>query len=186
MKIRNRLYDIWCGMKQRCENKNCRLYPRWGGRGIKILWACYRDFKRDMGPTYQPELQIERIDNNGHYCKENCKWATPVEQANNRRSNVILEFNGQRMSVTLWEKKLGFKKYTIQSRIKHGWTVKRALTTPKIGPMFLTFRGQTLPLRTFAAKFGKDYRRVWQRIKSGWSVETALTCGPYGRKGAVL
>lgn len=79
------LYTVWGSMKQRCEDPDHPRFEDWGGRGIKILWKCYEDFKRDMEPTYRPGLQIERKNNSGHYCKENCTWATPKEQSNNRR-----------------------------------------------------------------------------------------------------
>lgn len=126
------LYIVWCGIKQRCEDVNCRLYPRWGGRGIKVLWSCYEDFKRDMAESYREGLQIERIDNNGHYCKENCKWATAREQAFNRRSNRILEFNGERKPLGIWAEQLGFKYGTLQRRLYVGWPVEAALTTPVV------------------------------------------------------
>lgn len=179
------IYTVWCGIKQRCEDVNCRLYPRWGGRGIKVLWSSYEDFKRDMETTYQPGLQIERIDNNGQYCKENCKWATPTEQANNRRSNVVLEFNGQKMAATLWARKLGIEPAMLRARLKNGWSIQKALTTPKVGPMMIAFRGEILPLRTWANQFNLDYRLIWKRIKSGWNVELALTSGRYGHKARV-
>lgn len=79
------LYIVWCGMKQRCEDRNAPRFEDWGGRGIKVLWKCYEDFKRDMGPSYKPGLEIERVNNDGHYCKENCAWVTDKEQSNNRR-----------------------------------------------------------------------------------------------------
>lgn len=125
-------------MKQRCEDVNCRLYPRWGGRGIKVLWACYEDFKRDMAPSYREGLQIERIDNEGNYSKENCRWATAREQALNRRSNRILEYNGQRKALGLWAEGVGLKYGTLQRRIGLGWSVESALTTPVLRYRALT------------------------------------------------
>jgi hypothetical protein len=124
------LYIVWCGMKQRCEETTYKHYDRWGGRGIRVLWKCYEDFKSDMVLTYRPGLQIERKDNDGHYCKDNCVWATPLEQSLNRRSNVLLEFNGQRLHISQWAKKLGMLRATLEHRIYRGWSVEKALTTP--------------------------------------------------------
>lgn len=124
------LYIVWSGMKQRCYDVNCRLYPRWGGRGIKVLWKCYEDFRADMAPSYREGLQIERINNAGDYCKENCKWATAREQALNRRSNLIVTLNGESKPCRLWADETGIKYETLRRRIHAGWSAQTALTTP--------------------------------------------------------
>ena len=91
------LYSVWHGIKQRCEYKNNNRYKYYGARGIKISqeWQDFMNFYNDMEENYQKGLSIERIDVDGHYCKENCIWADDIQQANNKRNNVIVTINGE-------------------------------------------------------------------------------------------
>lgn len=101
-----RLYKIWQGMKRRCNDKNTACYDRYGGRGIKVCdeWNNSFEpfFKWAMNNGYSEELSLDRIDNNGNYEPNNCKWSTNQEQCNNRRSNIKITIGNATKTLTEW------------------------------------------------------------------------------------
>ena len=125
-------YKIWKGIRTRCFNKEVKSFKNYGGRGITVdeRWSSFEAFFSDMGPRPSPEHSIERINNEGNYGPENCRWANVKEQANNRRSSHFITFNGITLTVTQWGEKLGFRNGTLSRRLMLGWPVEKALTTP--------------------------------------------------------
>lgn len=129
------LYMRWSKMKDRCSNPNAQNYKRYGGRGIRVCddwqnsFATFRDWALSNG--YKEELTLDRIDVNGNYCPENCRWITNGEQQRNRRNNLIVEMGGQKMSLSDWCEKLGIPYVIAYSRIHtYHWSPERALTEP--------------------------------------------------------
>lgn len=126
------IYRVWIRMKQRCYNKKYPAYHWYGARGIEVSkeWHDFSIFYKDIGDKPSPKHTLERIDNNGNYCKENCKWATMKEQSSNRRSNVFIEFNGERKTVSQWAESIGIVHWSMQKRLRK-WPLSRALTERK-------------------------------------------------------
>lgn len=124
-------YWIWRSMRQRCENKNRKDFVNYGGRGIRVCeqWQTFEGFVADMG-TRPDGMTLERVEQSGNYEPGNCKWATPKEQARNRRSSVLLTFQGRTATIAEWSESVGIESKTIGYRIRAGWPAERALTTP--------------------------------------------------------
>jgi len=128
-------YRVWRKMLERCCSPSCYNFDDYGGRGITVCpeWLFFENFYRDMGDRPSRGHSLDRIDNNGNYCKENCRWATKKEQANNRRSSRMLTHNHETKTLTQWAESSGIGAGTIAHRIKSGWPVERALTQPVRG-----------------------------------------------------
>lgn len=125
-----REYSIWCMMLGRCSKPSHSGFPDYGGRGITVCpeWINFEQFWKDMGPRPSPEHSIERIDNNKGYGPSNCCWATQDAQANNKRTNRVIEWHGKRMTVAQWARRLGFPDSRLRQRIARGWNLDQAMT----------------------------------------------------------
>ena len=126
-------YNSWNNFRTRCNNPNHRYYKNYGGRGITYdpRWEVFEVFFTDMGRKPSPDHTLDRIDNSGNYCKENCRWSNRCEQANNTRNNKLLSYEGKTMTYSNWERFLGLKHGVISDRIRlHGWSVHDTLTKP--------------------------------------------------------
>lgn len=129
---KEKFYFLWQAVLRRCRNSHAKEYKYYGGRGIKVCkrWLSYENFCADMRVGYREGLQIDRIDNDGNYEPENCRWVTPKQNSRNRSNNRILEFNGQIMCKSAWSEKLGLRLKIIDKRLRLGWPVSRVLTEP--------------------------------------------------------
>lgn len=125
-------YRVWEAMKRRCANVNDSSYAYYGGRGIRVCAAwnkSFPEFFADMGRR-PPKLTLDRIDNDGDYTPNNCRWATREEQCLNRRSNRWLTVDGERKTITQWSRDLGASDDTVAMRMKNGWSVEDAVSVP--------------------------------------------------------
>ena len=132
-KSRTRIYNVWKQIFQRCENPEAQSYANYGGRGITVdpSWRDFNVFVSDMGEC--PEgMSIERIDNNGPYCKSNCKWATMKTQQNNSRHNRRLKAFGREQTLSQWVDEFKIPRDRVKARLRYGWTLEDALTEPPL------------------------------------------------------
>lgn len=126
-------YSSWMAMIGRCTRPCVSKYENYGGRGIAVCdrWMSFDAFLADMGPKPTRRHSIDRIDSNGNYEPGNCRWATPTEQSSNSRRNTYVVIDGVRMTATEAARRLGVSKTLVFGRVRHGWDIMRALTTPK-------------------------------------------------------
>lgn len=179
---KHRLFPTWVAMMGRCYNTNNAAYNRYGGRGITVCerWHDVRHFIADNEVLAKPSLSIDRRDNDGPYSPANVRWASRREQSNNRRSNVLLTFEGRTQPLFDWAREVGIAPRTLWSRIRTGWPTGEALTTTadktnRRGSL-IAFRGETKTVANWAREVGLPYSVVRTRIyKYGWSVDRALT-----------
>lgn len=130
---KTRLYKIWVEIRRRCNNSKCERYKDYGGRGIKICdewndYSCFKDWVLSHG--YTDELSIDRIDNDGNYEPDNCRWATDIEQANNKRNSRFITYNNQTHTLSEWSRIVGIKQSILWKRLNRGWDLDKALHTP--------------------------------------------------------
>lgn len=126
-------YTTWSEMKKRCENSKHKAYPDYGGRGISfcVRWGSFENFLADMGKRPGEGFSIDRIDPNGNYEPGNCRWASCLEQANNKRTTPMFEYQGRTQSIADWARELGFCYWSLRNRLVNlGWTVEKAFKTP--------------------------------------------------------
>lgn len=129
-------YAIWNGMRARCHNPNNPNFQRYGARGITVCDAWRSDFLmflNDMGRRPSARHTLDRVDNDGNYTPENCRWATLKDQCRNRRSSRFLTANGETKTQAEWSEISGVSQGTLHSRLKSGWSADRAVTTPVRG-----------------------------------------------------
>ena len=135
---RERLYIVWMSMRRRCYEKKNKDYPNYGGRGIKVCdlfqdYGAFRKWAFESG--YDPnanygECTLDRIDANGDYEPQNCRWVSLANQNNNKRDNIKILHNGTTKTASEWERELGYSQGLIRDRIRRGWSTERAITQP--------------------------------------------------------
>ena len=125
-----KICGVWRDMRSRCNRQKDSEYHNYGGRGIIVCerWKNFINFYADMGDPPKG-LTLDRIDNDGNYEPSNCRWATRKAQNNNSRQNVIIEYQGQKHTISQWANKINISYRALYLRLRtHKWSIKRALT----------------------------------------------------------
>lgn len=133
-------YTRWQSMKRRCNNESDKRYKSYGGRGISVSaeWLnSYETFLSDMGLPPTAKHQLDRRDNNGNYCKENCRWVTPTSNARNKSNNRFVEISGESKTLAEWSEISGVKYHTLKRRLNSGMKPELAIINKRIESRYI-------------------------------------------------
>lgn len=167
----NKLRNIWRGMKGRCYREACSGYKNYGKRGIIVCDEWLNNFESfeswALNNGYAEGLTIERIDNNGNYCPENCRWATRLEQANNKRNNVRVTHSGKTQTLSQWARELKKSVSTIKVSYYKGTFPPKDYAHHMRPNELIEYQGKALTISQWAKEFGVSYGTMYQRIYTG-------------------
>jgi len=181
------MYRIWDNMIARCNRESCKSYKNYGGRGIKVdpTWLKYANFHSDMVDTYQDGLTLDRIDNNGNYTKENCRWVDYHTQARNKSNSLFITINGETKIFKDWCDHYGIPTSTAEKRMKQAGKTGEDIFKPVENPnwnsknnLLITINGETKCLAEWAKYYGVPYGRVLSRRRIGWPLDEKLFTTP--------
>lgn len=183
---RHPLFNVWVAMHQRCTNSKCKSYPRYGGRGIRVCdeWTGPEGFSQFIADMGEPPkgMSLDRIDNDGHYCPSNCRWASRSQQQRNRSADVLrlVTIGDETLCLSEWADRFSISIATVRRRIdRYGWDDVMALTTP-INPtgrpsVKYTHNGMTLTLVEWSEVCGIPLKTLQSRMSENWTIERAIS-----------
>lgn len=168
-------------MKSRCYIPTSSNFIHYGGRGIRMCdeWLSNYDAfcEWSLRNGYNNSLSIDRIDNDGNYEPDNCRWVTRVVQQRNTSRNIFLTMNGETKTYSEWCEQYGINLHTFYGRLREGWNEETALKTPSKGKRNLDFEynGVTKSIPQWAKEYGMGATTLKYRLFAGWPIEKALT-----------
>lgn len=185
-----RLYNIWCSMKERCNNPNSQAYKDYGGRGISICKDWQDDYMNfynwSINNGYDKKLTIDRIDVNGNYEPLNCRWATTDEQCNNRRNNIKITYNGKTQTLFQWCEEYGLEYRMILARYHNpnfqNKSIEELLFTPNQKQIFITYNGETHTISEWSKITNIRHNVIFDRWQKGYYEEDILYKGSVPKK----
>ena len=177
----NRLYRIWANMKTRCYNPKFKDWKNYGGKGVSICSEWKDDFNAfrewSIANGYSDELAIDRIDSDGDYSPENCRWTTWKQQANNTNGNRLIEYNGETHTLAEWSAVLGIRYQILINRLDRcGYSIEKAFDIKDLRRQrLITYKGKTMNLREWSDELKIPYYCLRSRLNcSHWTVEQAF------------
>lgn len=191
-----RLNYIYSAMKKRCYDPKCKAYKYYGERGITVCkewldpskmveagtkahnvtkgFIAFKEWAINNG--YRENLTIDRIDVNGNYCPENCRWTTAKEQQNNTRKNLLIAYKGETKTLPQWCEELGINYFRTRNRlfIQH-WSVEKAFEMKENATLKnITYKGKTQSIADWCRELNISPYAIRNRLRRGWSVEEAF------------
>lgn len=185
----SRLYGIWAKMKVRCTKIENKDYDNYGARGISFYkeWESFEPFMEwAMNNGYNEKLTLDRIDVNGDYEPDNCRWITMKEQASNKRTSRYIEVDGVKRTVAEWARIIGVSRQGLRYRLEAGWSIEDIISEKNQGNPrkkkeyspsrvnMLTIKGITKPMLTWAEEIGITYCSLKSRVEKGWDDDKLL------------
>lgn len=175
---KSKLYNVWAGMKRRCYNKNQKSYKDYGAKGIRVCdewFNSYETFKKWAETNgYNEGLEIDRINVEGNYEPNNCRWINKKQNSNNKRNNTLIEINGVTHTIAEWSAISGISQKMISSRLKRGWNKDNLLDEVfshgdgKFSDIHvLDIRGEMLTLHEISNKYNIKYNTLSKRFNKG-------------------
>lgn len=184
------IYRTWRCMLSRCYYVKDKCYNIYGGRGVVVCnrWKdSFENFYADMGDRPSNRHSLDRIDSNGNYCPENCRWATPIEQANNRRNTIRVCIDGVSKSLVDWAEFYGTRLDTIITRIHRGWPLEEAVCgrsrkKRSCHTNRYLVNDEYLSVVEASNRYDMPPQTVRERLNRGWTIQDALTTPVKSRK----
>lgn len=174
------LYKKWQSMRARCENPNNSHYKNYGARGIYVCerWASFEYFFEDMGEPPSSSHSLERIDNNGPYSPDNCRWATDSEQSRNTRRTRLVQFGADVLCAKDLAIRVGLPYKRVQERLRNGFALDEATSScvlQRRDARTIMLDGKEVPLREASNRFGIKISTIAARLERGWDPLRAVT-----------
>ena len=180
------LYRVWAGIKDRTNpnNHNCKdnyrklsvqMCEEWRNDFMAFYnWSIENGYVEEKLPSGRNKLTIDRIDTNGNYCPENCRWATNKEQMNNQTTNKLITYNGETKTLSQWCDTLGLQYSCTNNRLFNGWDIERAFTESSDRKNYYEYKGELLNINQIVERTGLTRTNVWNRITRGWTIERIM------------
>jgi hypothetical protein len=190
------LYKIHSRMKGRCYNKNNQRYKTYGARGIKVCdewlgengvvnfynWAIQNGYKEEKLPSGINKYSIDRINNDGNYEPNNCRFTTNIIQARNRTNNRKIKLNNKIQTLIEWCEEFDLDYSLVNKRINNGWEIEKALFKPKGRTKYYNYNNQKLTLKDIAKLTGLKEKTIKSRLDHKWNIDKIINM-PYYSKG---